>query len=308
MDIPSVSESSEPQRAEGLWFEDCGLIIQAEATLFRVSRDILAARSAVFRDMLSIPTPADAEMMFGCPFVRLPDSAEDVSYFLKALFDYEFFNPFPASTTFPILAGVLRMSHKYEVEALRRRALVHLSSAHPTKLEDYHSVDKLRSWPYDDSETIPIILLAQQVSAEWIIPTAMYRLCAAFDEAAILRGYIYHGSQVKLSESDQLSAFIAMRSLSTETSVVLSFLWDLFDGCLSTECIMVRLAARRASELWREDMMPLNIWVDEDFDIRLGSSCDVCLPQMKLDHQEALQSFWDRLPAIFQMPPWAELE
>jgi hypothetical protein len=76
-------------RADGLWFQDCGLIIQAETTLFRVSRDFLAMRSPVFRDMLSMPTPKDADMMEGCPFVCLPDSAEDITYFLKALLYYE---------------------------------------------------------------------------------------------------------------------------------------------------------------------------------------------------------------------------
>ncbi|KAJ7132735.1 hypothetical protein C8R46DRAFT_818567, partial [Mycena filopes] len=121
-------------RAEGLWFEDCGLIIQAETTLFRVSRDFLAMRSPVFGDMLALPTPKDAELMEGCPFVRLPDSAEDVTYFLKALIYSEFFEPYPAKTIFPIIAGVLRMSHKYQVDVLRKRALVHLSSLYPTTL------------------------------------------------------------------------------------------------------------------------------------------------------------------------------
>lgn len=76
-------------RADGLWFEDCGLIIQAEKTLFRVSRDYLAAQSPIFRDMFLLPPPKDADMMDGCPFVLLPDSAEDVTIFLKAMMFYE---------------------------------------------------------------------------------------------------------------------------------------------------------------------------------------------------------------------------
>jgi hypothetical protein len=76
-------------RANGLWFEDCGLIIQAEKTLFRVSRDYLAAQSPIFRDMFLLPPPKDADMMDGCPFVLLPDSAEDVTIFLKAMMFYE---------------------------------------------------------------------------------------------------------------------------------------------------------------------------------------------------------------------------
>ncbi|KAJ7272458.1 hypothetical protein C8J57DRAFT_1507308 [Mycena rebaudengoi] len=117
---------SSAQRACGL---KTGLIIQAENTLFLVSRDFLATRSLVFRDMLSLPVLPDSDMMLGCPFVRLPDPSQDITYFLKALVYYEFFEPFPAPTTFDILDSVLRMSHKYDAEALRKRALIHLSSA-----------------------------------------------------------------------------------------------------------------------------------------------------------------------------------
>ncbi|KAJ7755276.1 hypothetical protein B0H14DRAFT_2404874 [Mycena olivaceomarginata] len=58
-------------RAQDLWFQDCSLIIQAEDTIFRVSGVILAVQSTVFQDMLSLPTPGDADTMDGCPFVLL---------------------------------------------------------------------------------------------------------------------------------------------------------------------------------------------------------------------------------------------
>ncbi|KAJ7034238.1 hypothetical protein C8F04DRAFT_1183525 [Mycena alexandri] len=69
----------------------CGLRIadlsskRAKTTLYRISRDFLAVRSPLFYDMLSLPTPKDADMMDGCPFVPLSDAAKDVTVFLKAL-------------------------------------------------------------------------------------------------------------------------------------------------------------------------------------------------------------------------------
>ncbi|KAJ7857819.1 hypothetical protein B0H14DRAFT_2578181 [Mycena olivaceomarginata] len=42
-------------RVPELWFEDDNLILHAENTVFRVSKGVLAARSSVFRDMLSFP-------------------------------------------------------------------------------------------------------------------------------------------------------------------------------------------------------------------------------------------------------------
>ncbi|KAJ7195081.1 hypothetical protein GGX14DRAFT_677475, partial [Mycena pura] len=123
-------------RADGLWFHDCGLVIQAESTIFRVSGGILGTHSPIFHDMLSLPMADDVEMFEGCPLVRLPDTAEDITIFLKALIYYDFFEPSPARTTFVVLSAVLRMADKYQVVALRKRAVAHLSAAYPTPLVD----------------------------------------------------------------------------------------------------------------------------------------------------------------------------
>ncbi|KAJ7884002.1 hypothetical protein B0H13DRAFT_1462062, partial [Mycena leptocephala] len=115
------------------WFKDGTLVLPAEGSLFRVYGGLLAKRSPVFHDMLQIPQPEDAELFDGCPMVHQPDNKCDLRCFLDALFDYEcrsrFFGAFPAKTTFDIVAGVIRLSTKYDVASLRNRALTHLSSA-----------------------------------------------------------------------------------------------------------------------------------------------------------------------------------
>lgn len=78
----------ETTQAGDLWFDDGNIILQAEKTLFRVYSGFLGARSSVFRDMLSFPPPAEGnDKLDGCPIVVLYDSARDVNYFLKAIFD-----------------------------------------------------------------------------------------------------------------------------------------------------------------------------------------------------------------------------
>ncbi|CAK5263869.1 unnamed protein product [Mycena citricolor] len=126
------------ERVPSLWFLDGNIVISVRGVLFRVFRGILAAHSSVLAEMLATDaeegTESKREMVDGCPVLVLDDSAADMMYFLKALFDYEFFAPYPAKTDFDAIHGVLRLGTKYRVEPLRRRALQHLSSVHPTSL------------------------------------------------------------------------------------------------------------------------------------------------------------------------------
>jgi hypothetical protein len=82
--IPTV----EPTRAKDLWFDDGSLILKAKGTLFRIYGGFLAARSSVFRDMLSFPPPKEGNATLdGCPIVFVYDSPDDLAHFLRAIFD-----------------------------------------------------------------------------------------------------------------------------------------------------------------------------------------------------------------------------
>jgi len=79
--LPAISRSS-------LWLDDGSVVIQAELTQFRVHRTMLSRHSQVFRDMFSVPQPVVSEdNIEGCPLVHLPDSAQDVTHLLSALYD-----------------------------------------------------------------------------------------------------------------------------------------------------------------------------------------------------------------------------
>ncbi|KAJ7159543.1 hypothetical protein C8R46DRAFT_1286811 [Mycena filopes] len=295
-DINSTSDALGLTRSKTLWFEDCGLIIRAENKLFRVSRDALATQSSIFRDMLTLPPPQDtAELMDGCPIVRLPEPLRDVDYFLRALFDYEFFNPYPARTTFAILSGVLRMSHKYEVRGLLKRA---------------------KRARVGRTGGIPIIALARQVSADWIIPLTLYRLCREISVEDILFGVNFYDFNVRLSERDQVYALKASTFFRTDAiSQILAFLWSptKLDGCTDyPHCTLVRLEARRKAEWWRgmerDHLMPVEIWQQADLEQHLNGVCRSCLAQMKGAHKRALNVLWDKLPKLGGFSDWTELE
>lgn len=207
------------------------------------------------------------------------------------------------------------MSHKYEVEGLRKRALVHLSSGYSTtSLRDGASIKDKQTWAHC-GHYIPIISLARQVSADWIIPSALYRYCREMRVEEVITGVEFNGSIVRLSELDQVYALKASLFLRTDAiSQVLSFLWSPseIDGCTeSPHCTLVRLQARRSAEWWRntkrDHLMPFEIWQPDDFGQYLHSVCRVCLTEMRSTHTRALHSLWDKLPTLCGMSDWEAL-
>ncbi|KAJ7671243.1 hypothetical protein DFH06DRAFT_1320034 [Mycena polygramma] len=263
--------------------------------------------------MLSFPQASNStDLVDGCPLVRLTDSETEVEVFLKALFDPEFFIPFPSQTEWTTIVGCLRLSHKYGVDYLRRRALIHLSSGFDTTLScwdaqlmyngdtNYPPVPKT-SWtlPTRVAEDIVIIRLAREVEAPWILPDAFYCLAAQSTVigANVYESDIYKGMAANLSLQDHQ---VFLNGLRTQTQAgsfdILRFLSYPLDiaGCVTSHrCHRDRLSA---IENIRDSILvnpsnPLNIWG------RLG-----------LARQSTRQTFWDKLPEIYGLPSWEELE
>ncbi|KAM6498909.1 hypothetical protein JOM56_006857 [Amanita muscaria] len=214
-DQPSQTASiSHPQatKVEDLWFEDGGVIIQAGLSLYRVSRGILAARSNVFKHMFQscvVPRPVPCacpssgstaelahdglntqtkqdvtEMVDGVPFLKLLDDERDVTEFLKAVFDSSFFEPDPCGKpSIAAVIGILRLSHKYDIGYLRKRALNYLNQGYPNTLArwDMHNRGELAvgyERVHDELlEAYIVIQLALETQADWLIPAAMYKCC-----------------------------------------------------------------------------------------------------------------------------------
>ncbi|KAJ7612137.1 hypothetical protein FB45DRAFT_843428 [Roridomyces roridus] len=327
-----------PRRIPGLWFDDGNIVIQAGNSQFRVHRGILAARSPVFKDMLSFPQPLDSELVDGCPLVRLPDVEAEVAVFLRAIFDPDYFMPFPANTQFDILQGCLRLSHKYEVEYLRLRALVHLSSRFRTTLSEWDSAyfeyserpsdrppSQVISWTFSDitpegmiAEDIAAIQLAREADAHWVLPAAFYRLSSYVAQrhvglTEVINGTVRNGVPQNLSPTDR-TAFLDghTRQIIASPTNILSFLSDPLDitGCTAPDkCRRGRLLGAQLSRDHLGDCpsIPLNVW-DEDswagFDEEICPTCSACLKPI---HAAARQTFWDQLPGIYSLPPWDEL-
>ncbi|KAJ6567022.1 hypothetical protein B0H19DRAFT_716897 [Mycena capillaripes] len=324
--LPSEAgmDNNTQTRVEELWFSDGGLIVQAEQSLFRVSGGILAARSPVFKDMLSFIQPPDAEKIDGCPVVTLPDSAADVTCFFKAIFDSSFFEPYPSKVHLIDVFSILHLSNKYAVDYLLRRALVHLSSDFQTTLSGY---DEMLQASYESSiidgyeltAVIAALQIAREVNALWILPTVFYEL-AAVDEPAlqrILEFVSYKDRPARLSNDDRIRFLKMSIHITRQATEAMRFLChpDTVPGCTGGHsCINARMSAiarvqQDLSNSKRAYSDPLALCTDtEMWNILSDDCCPVCYKSLKSGHKATRQVLWDKLPEFCGLPPWAELE
>jgi hypothetical protein len=87
------------------------------------------------------------------------------------------FEPAPKPTTLTHVLGILRLSHKYDVRYLRRRALLHLETVYPVTLEAYDRISTTATFNVAPQDHILVARAAMQVEATWLVPPACYRPC-----------------------------------------------------------------------------------------------------------------------------------
>ncbi|KAJ7165528.1 hypothetical protein C8R43DRAFT_1061459 [Mycena crocata] len=332
-----MAVNAQPPRVHGLWFEDGNIVIQAGNVQFRVYCGLLEARSSVFKEMFSFPRPAVCELVDGCPLVRLPNPAMDVTVFLKALFDHHsgrFFKPYPLQTEFSTILGCLRLGIEYGVDSLRLRALIHLSSRYYTKLSDLDECDeglapvtKKASWklpgvtrkgPSDPwVARIQVIQLAREADAPWILPHAFFDLSCIFSTLAEHDPVVFHdavsnGISALLSAQDR-QAFLRGHNVQTKNTITQLFPFLVSHPFYIDDCSSPLRCAEERSRVFTglvrhhvHVRFPLSFWDQEDWDEL--EVCHTCLVALKQTLQEARQKFWDELPGIYELPPWTDLE
>ncbi|KAJ7232028.1 hypothetical protein B0H12DRAFT_1192428 [Mycena haematopus] len=308
-------------RVEELWFADSGLVVQAEHSLFRVSGAVLAARSPVFKDMLALTR----ETIDRCPVVKLPESAEDVTCFFRAIFDSSFFEPYPCKVDFESVLSIARLSHKYAVEYLLRRALVHLSYAFPTTLSEYETDSGIRSTNFRDivenhdaiSPCVAVIQLARQVNALWVLPMAFYGLASADQETIqqVLQCRMFNNQAAKLGGDDIILFLTSSVLLAGLENEAISFLHSADSNAKCTggkRCNTARLSALTQVQntvAKGDGPHPFNVCFQADiWGVLSEGCCTKCYNCLKKAHDQSRQPIWDKLPRICGLPTWPELE
>jgi len=329
--LPSLIPPSAPHSSKDVWFDDGNVILQAESTLFRVFRGILSSNSPVFADMFSVPQPSTSiEMFDSCPLIQIFDSAEDVKHFLKAIHDASYYDV-KTTSEFSVVAGILRLSSKYSVSYLRKRAISHLITMFPSSLQDFQdnrsqatNIAKLNHYT---GLSMEVVNLAKTARVPMLLPISLY-YCAVMRLEYILDG-VFVGNEgdetfrkIELDWPEKRAILLGRRALVDRARHSLfSFLLVPADpasnlpnaptaaGCAYPQrCEIGKLKWLRQMEplLSGDKCGPLHMQFDWQ---RYGADvCMHCVLDGKNKYREGLRKSWEELPSFFGLDTWAALK
>ncbi|KII83993.1 hypothetical protein PLICRDRAFT_168536 [Plicaturopsis crispa FD-325 SS-3] len=292
-----------------VWYQDGSIVLQAANTRFRVHHTILAQNSPIFEDMLSIGESRGEESVEDCPLVLLHDSAEDLESVLRALYDRRYFDT-DKMQPFRVVASILRVSKKYEIQHLYEKALKCLTDELPNTLKGYDTNDVPRIFSYDGFH-FDVVNLARELDIQSILPVAFYYCIEHYRIAQILDGIPCRatGKVKKLSPHDQKVAIIGMQ-YATEWYTHTAFMWmDRKVSLGATQCRDPDVCGelfQKASDHIRDDLplcSPLFAW-NSKWDSVL---CDECLVHARKEHDSRRSKFWAELPDTFGLAGWKRI-
>jgi hypothetical protein len=305
---PPYPPSEDPPRVVAdLWYTDGNIILETESSSFKVYSGILAQKSSVFRDMLSLPQPTET-CPKDVPTVRLYDSAEELTWFLKAILDPEFFESPPAPTDLNVIGGILRLSLKYDVPYLQKRALLHLESTYPSTLGAWKCRDLQRTIPPIINTPFAVLPLVREFELTWILPAVLYCLCS-YTVPQIYDGVTWRQRHITISPEDRRRVLVGRAELvHLQNNLSLGCLRiSPHTHCISpSKCIEHRRRWLNHVSTW--DMADPLDCLDKSMDDIKADLCLACYNQSKIVLEEVQSEIWNKLPQIFGLSSWEVLE
>ncbi|KAJ7627422.1 hypothetical protein FB45DRAFT_1082767, partial [Roridomyces roridus] len=299
---------SQPKRVQDLWFADGDVVLQAEDHIFRVRSKVLAEQSSELEKWLGLQKPDDAKTIEDCPVLLFRDTPEDLGHFLKAIFDpsCSFWSKLPVPPALSVTAAVLRLSTKYEVAHLRRRALKHMALFSPLTL---HELDSRSFNMLGNTDLILRLNIAIEFNLTWAMPLVMYWIICSLgymDLRDSLRPPLQHDcifARAWLAAAQKDAVFQFLRTPKISEACTTS--WD---------CLCQRLATYERAKIFV--INPLACTLDDHVPGLASEGrkkeweavCEACRAEGMIRHQNARHSIWSKLPEVFHLPSWVDLQ
>ncbi|KAJ7772123.1 hypothetical protein DFH07DRAFT_697061, partial [Mycena maculata] len=302
-----------------VWYKDGSVVLQADATQFRVHWGVLAQHSSFFRDMEGLPQPPGQDNVDGCLVVELAgDSAVDVQQVLKTLYNPSILFNNEKAIPFPIIASIVRLGRKYDFEDLLRAAVERLTFENPSSLEHYDALrvkDKVvppRILDYSGL-CFDVITLARENHLSSILPCAYYRVITSYDRATLFDGIPRRdGTSATLLPIDQRRCVLGReRLLKAQFEVGNTAGWFQLQEIASLDVACTNVAncnKLRATNLRKhllaQELIALRIVETKGW----TGLCAACKEDAALSMNRGRRKVWEELPGFFDLPSWAELK
>ncbi|KAH9834005.1 uncharacterized protein C8Q71DRAFT_838244 [Rhodofomes roseus] len=175
---------------EELWFPDGNVVLEAQGHAFRVYQGLLGYNSEVFRDLFTVPQPPSAETFDGCPMVHLTDHPEELRHLLRVIFDGKKYYPHHVRLDFSVVAALIRLSHKYQIQYVHEDYLSRMKSCFCTDADQWNEAYikyGSSSMAYVNTDAIQAVNIARLTDTVSILPSALL-VCCHLDANELLNG------------------------------------------------------------------------------------------------------------------------
>jgi len=292
-------------------------MVVAQDTGFRIYRGVLAAHSPIFGDMFTMSQPTDAELLDGCPVVRISDSSHDFRAFLSVLFNFNNdYSKHDHCIDFSLLAAITRLAHKYQVKDLLKDAVNRLERLFPITYEDF--METFRDVRFDRGRhAIEAVNLARLIGDDFILPSILYH-CAQLDALTVIRGQTRPDGTVETLSSKDLEICLRGRDALIQTKTIIftkALTLDqgarFRDGCEDEECcrhVMAYTAEEMATNSGGFSITTFGLfdrrfkeWAMDRVLAPTSGLCHYCCSFMTRTYEEECEKAWARLPALLQI-------
>jgi len=260
--------------------------------------------------MLSFPPPQEGNAALeGCPVVFVFDAPDHLAHLLRAIFDSSFFEPPPSQTELSIVESILRLSLKYDVQYLKRRALSHLNSTFPTTLSGWKCRDQTRTIPPIDNTPFASFRIARNLELDWLLPSILYCISSHPIEK-ILDHAVFADEEISFKWLDKRMCIMGRQKLlmtQAQNAVQMTRTANNHvEGCTGSTCSTTR--SRCAETLCSWDMAGFLDYLEDNVNFYSQDFCPACQAAFKDSYTLATQQMWDDLPSMFSLPSWRDLE
>lgn len=301
-----------------VWLEDGNVVLQAEKTLFKIHRGFLSRISPIFADVFTMAQPDDEPTVEGCPVMQLPgDLAVDMQHALAILYDQSYRR---GAIPFDIVAAMIRIGRKYEIDRLRSEGLARLQIELPSEVD---GVDPHKNWTeivLEQGVLYRMANFAHECNLMDLLPAAYFwSACQDLDD--IVLGVPWEGdsgTRVTLLPEVQRICLVGRHNLLEGHNQAFEWVGEI--GARSDckdrkmcQCISGSLTIA----LWKPSpdlSAPTDSWnvlvetLEAKQKLKVNKLCSSCLEYAKSTFLAKRLEFWDKLPSYFGLPSWDELE